>query len=107
MFVGRLCVAIETDGGEHRLRSMVAGSFIGEMGLFSREPGSASSIAEQDVLLYRLSVESPKPMAAVDPALANAFHSPPFRLAVERLRFASSEIAALQASPHSSQERFA
>jgi sulfate permease, SulP family len=92
-----LRVAIESDGGEHRLRSMVAGSFIGEMGLFSREPRSASAIAEQDVLLYRLSVESLERMSAADPALANAFHSLLFRLAAERLRFASSEIAALQA----------
>lgn len=95
--VGRLRVAIDDEGSERRLRSMAAGSFIGEMGLFSNEPRSASVVAEGDALLYRLSAAALERMTTEEPALANAFHALLFRLAAERLRFASAEIAALQA----------
>lgn len=80
-----------------RLRSMVAGSFIGEMGPFSNEPRSADVITEQDATLYRLTNTALAQMNEQDPALASAFHSLLFRLQAERLRFASAEIAALEA----------
>jgi sulfate permease, SulP family len=95
--VGRLRVAIEGDGGERRLRSMVAGSFVGEIGLYSQEPRSASVIAEQDALIYRLSASALERLTTTDSALVAAFHALLFRLSAERLRFASAEIAALQA----------
>jgi SulP family sulfate permease len=94
---GRLRVSLNGSRREHRLREMIPGSFVGEMGLFSREPRSADVIAETDSVLFRLSRAALDRMYATDPELANAFGAMLFRLQARRLRFASGEIAALEA----------
>jgi len=94
---GRLRVSIADGRREHRLREMIAGSFVGEMGLFTNEPRSADVIAETDAVLYRLARTSLERMYETEPALAKAFGSLLFRLQAQRLRFASAEIAALEA----------
>jgi SulP family sulfate permease len=94
---GRLRVSINDHGTERRLRSMVAGSIIGEMGLFSREPRSADVVAEQDATLLRLDHDALARLNDEEPGLANAFQAMLFRLQADRLRFANAEIAALEA----------
>jgi SulP family sulfate permease len=94
---GRLRVSLNGTARDHRLREMTPGSFVGEMGLFTHEPRSADVIAETDAELYRLSRAALDRMYAHDPVLANAFGALLFRLQAQRLRFASGEIAALEA----------
>jgi SulP family sulfate permease len=95
---GRLCVTNGDEAAhERRLRSMVAGSVIGEMGLFTSEPRSAGVYAEEDATLVRLSAAALGAMTAAHPQLAAAFQAMLFRLQAERLRFANAEIAALEA----------
>jgi len=94
---GRLRVSIADGRRVHRLREMIAGSFVGEMGLFTNEPRSADVIAETDAVLYRLARAALERMYEDDPALAKEFGSLLFRLQAQRLRFASAEIAALEA----------
>lgn len=93
---GRLSVSVKELGRDRRLRSMIAGSFIGEMGLFSNEPRSADVHAEVDAALLRLSQAALARMGEEQPKLADAFLALLFRLQADRLRFANAEIAALE-----------
>jgi len=95
---GRLCITSGDEAAhERRLRSMVAGSVIGEMGLFTSEPRSAGVYAEEDAGLLRLTGPALATLTADHPHLAAAFQAMLFRLQAERLRFANAEIAALEA----------
>jgi len=93
---GRLLVAIDAGDEFARLRSMSAGSFIGEMGLYGGEPRSADVMAETDAVLLKLTAPALDRMTREDPSLVAAFHRLLFRLQAERLRFANAEIAALK-----------
>jgi SulP family sulfate permease len=95
---GRLDISIADETAhERRLRSMVAGSIFGEMGLFTSEPRSATVYAETDATLLRLTQAALERMTQTEPECTRAFHAMLFRLQAERIRFANAEIAALEA----------
>jgi SulP family sulfate permease len=92
---GRLHVYVGSGEERTRVRSMSAGSFVGEMGVYGREPRSADVEAETDAVLLRLSAEALDRLSRANPYTARALHRLLFRLQGERLRFANAEIAAL------------
>jgi sulfate permease, SulP family len=72
---GRVTARLEfTDGRTLRLRTMGAGTVVGEVGLFLRGTRAASVITDQPCIVYRLSVESLNRMNREHPDLALAFH---------------------------------
>jgi SulP family sulfate permease len=92
------CVAITIDdeqGRPIRLRRMLGYTVVGEMGFYRRVPRTASVIAEQPSVVYRLTREAFNAIEAADPAAASAFHKLIIRLLADRLEFANREISAL------------
>jgi SulP family sulfate permease len=57
-----------------RLRTMGAGSTVGEVGLYLLTPRTATVVATEPTVLYRLSMESLKLMEQQDPDLASRLH---------------------------------
>jgi sulfate permease, SulP family len=95
---GRVTVQIIGDDGKPiRLRSMHAGTVVGEMGLYLGEVRSASVVAEQSCTAYRLSAEGLARMERDAPDLASAFHRLMARRLAERLLHTNRMIGALQA----------
>jgi SulP family sulfate permease len=68
---------------------------VGEMGFYRRVPRTASVIAEEPSVVYRLTRESFDKMQAEDPGAASVFHKLIVRLLSDRLEFANREISAL------------
>jgi SulP family sulfate permease len=92
------CVAITIDdeqGRPIRLRRMVGYTVVGEMGFYRRVPRTASVIAEQPSVVYRLTRDAFNTVEREDPAAASAFHKLIIRLLADRLEFANREISAL------------
>jgi sulfate permease, SulP family len=92
------CVAITIQdelGRPIRLRRMVGYTVVGEMGFYRNVPRTASVIAEEPSVVYRLTRESFDRMQAQDPAAASVFHKLIIRLLSDRLEFANREISAL------------
>jgi len=58
------------DGGRRRIDSIHGGSFLGEMGLMTGDPRSATVIAQSEVLAYRLDKESFQKVLDKRPELA-------------------------------------
>ncbi len=78
-----------------RLRRMVGYTVVGEMGFYRDVPRTASVIAEEPSVVYRLTRESFDRMQEQDPAAASVFHKLIIRLLSDRLEFANREISAL------------
>ncbi|MBU6260400.1 MAG: SLC26A/SulP transporter family protein [Burkholderiales bacterium] len=72
--LGRLAVVAVADGREILLRTVHAGSVVGEMGLFRQTPRSASVRAQGAVELLRLSKERFDRLARDQPGLAAALY---------------------------------
>jgi SulP family sulfate permease len=92
------CVtAIRKDeqGRPIRLRRMVGYTVVGEMGFYRQVPRTATVIAEEPSVVYRLSRESFDKMRVQDPAAASAFDNLIVRMLSDRLEFADREISAL------------
>ena len=92
------CVtAIRKDeqGRPIRLRRMVGCTVVGEMGFYRQDPRTATVIAEEPSVVYRLSRESFDKMRVQDPAAASAFDNMIIRMLSDRLEFADREISAL------------
>jgi SulP family sulfate permease len=92
------CVAItitDEHGRPIRLRRMVGHTVIGEMGFYRSVPRTASVIAEQPTIIYRLTRAAFDRMQEEDPAAAVALHKLIIRLLSNRLEFANREISAL------------
>jgi SulP family sulfate permease len=92
------CVAINIEdeqGRPIRLRRMVGYTVVGEMGFYRHVPRTATVIAEEPSVVYRLTRESFDRMQAQDPAAASMFHMLIIRLLSDRLGFANREISAL------------
>jgi SulP family sulfate permease len=93
---GQVTALLEQDDGSTlRLRTMSAGTVIGEMGVYLSAPASVSVVAEQPTTLYILSADALARMEADDPALASAFHRFMAGLLAERLDGATDTIQAL------------
>ena len=81
---------------EMRVRSLGRRTMIGEMGLLTRQPRSANIVAEENSLLYELSLESYDQITAEHPALTQALLTYVMTVMSERLRFANQTIGILQ-----------
>jgi len=92
------CVAITIQdelGRPIRLRRMMGYTVVGEMGFYRQVPRTASVIAEERSVVFRLTRESFDKMQREDPAAASVFHKLIIRLLSDRLEFANREISAL------------
>jgi SulP family sulfate permease len=74
---------------------MMGYTVVGEMGFYRQVPRTASVIAEEPSVVYRLTREAFDRMQTQDPAAASVFHKLIIRLLSDRLEFANREIAAL------------
>jgi SulP family sulfate permease len=83
-------------GGTTRVRSLGRYTTIGEMGLVSRAPRSATIQAEVASILYVLSVEQFEAIKADDPALGQKLLTYFVSVMAERLTFANRMIAVLR-----------
>lgn len=68
-----------------RLRTMYAGTIVGELGLILNEPRSATVVADKPTVIYRLSSGAMKRMNVENPSIALAFNNFLTRLVAERL----------------------
>lgn len=73
------------DGRTVRLRTMGAGTVVGELGLYLGYRASASVVTVQPSTIYHLSVDGLKQMEETDPEIAAAFHKFIVHLLGERL----------------------
>ena len=72
---GAVTTRLEISKGKFiRLKSQRGGTMVGEMGLFLKQPRTATIVANQDSVLYRLSVENYNKMMQDDPDLAFQLH---------------------------------
>lgn len=83
------------DGSSIRLRTMRAGTLVGEMALYLKEKRSASVVADADCVIHRLSAPDLERMEREAPDVAAAFHRLMARQLAERLRHADHVIQAL------------
>jgi len=80
-----------------RLRTMLAGTVIGEMGLYTGEARSASVVAGEDLTALRLGKESLHRMEIEAPSLALEFHRAMATRLAQRMRRADHTIEAMMA----------
>jgi sulfate permease, SulP family len=72
---GEVTVQLATGDGETlRLRTMGAGTIVGELGVYLGNPASAEVIAESDSIVHHLSIEALTAMESEQPKIAAAFH---------------------------------
>ena len=72
---GRVDVLLQSDGQDLlRLRSMTAGTVVGEVGFYLKQARSASIVVTEAGTLQRLSHEALRKMEAEEPQTASAFH---------------------------------
>lgn len=92
------CVAItitDDDGQSARLRRMVGQTVVGEMGFYRNAPRTATVVAEQPTVVYRMTREAFERMEREDPQTASAFNRLIIRVLSDRLEFANREVSAL------------
>ncbi len=93
---GQVTVRLTGDHGQSiRLRTMQAGTVVGEMGLYLNERRSASVVADEPCTVYRLTAHALVRMEKEAPEVAAAFHRLMARQLAERLRNADQMIKAL------------
>jgi SulP family sulfate permease len=83
------------DAKKTRLRTMGAGTVVGEMGLYLGRSRSATIVTEETSVLYRLSAESFGKMEAENGRLASSIHQFMVRLLANRLAHANEQIGNL------------
>jgi SulP family sulfate permease len=95
--LGRVSVLLTTPHAPAalRLRSMVGCTVVGEMGFYREVIRTASVVADEPTLAYRLSARTLERIHREDPELAASFHRLMVRLVADRLAFANQEVAAL------------
>jgi sulfate permease, SulP family len=94
---GRVGIIVEMpDGRSVRVRSLGPHTTIGEMGLITRQPRTASIRAEFDSVLYRLPLAAFERITAEHPALGQALLTYIVSVMSERLSFASRVIGVLR-----------
>jgi len=93
---GAVSIVLDLPGGQSlTVRTMRAGSILGEMAVYTGSPRSASAHARQDCALYRLSVENYNELVASHPIEAGIFSSYIVKLMAERLGRANRSVLAL------------
>jgi len=93
---GAVSIVLDLPGGlSLTVRTMRAGSILGEMAVYTGSPRSASAHARKDCALYRLSVENYNELVASHPVEAGLFSSYIVKLMAERLGRANRAVLAL------------
>jgi SulP family sulfate permease len=93
---GKIAVLLEIGPGRNiRLQTMGSGTVLGEMGLYTKKPRSASAVAEEPSSLYCLSRDSFNKMQAEDPEIALSFHQFVVCSLADRIARANEEVKAL------------
>jgi SulP family sulfate permease len=93
---GRLGIFVEGPGSSRlRIRSLGRHTIVGEMGLITGEPRSATIETELDTVLYELSIENYHRLIAERAEMGQALLSYTIRIMSERLAFASRSIGVL------------
>ncbi|MEO1350429.1 MAG: SulP family inorganic anion transporter [Cyanobacteria bacterium J06635_15] len=101
---GQLNVLLEMpDGSTRRLRSFGPGAVLGEMGLYTQAPRSASILAERSSCLYKLDQAALMQMEADEPALANVLHTFVIRALSARLTHVKQDPSMLLMQPRGEQ----
>jgi SulP family sulfate permease len=97
VFEGRVGVMVDVGEGRLiRMRSLAKHTIIGEMGLLTRRPRSASIVAETPSVLYELSIDAYEHLRRENPALTQALLTYVVKIMGERLSFSNQTIGILQ-----------
>jgi len=95
---GMVNVQLELEGGKIlRLKKMGPGTTFGEMGIYTSAPRSASIVATEDCVLYRLSSKVLQVIQSKNPRLVSAIHRFIVNLLSERVAQANDEVRDLLA----------
>jgi SulP family sulfate permease len=95
---GKIAVMLEIgDGRTIRLQTMGGGTVLGEMGLYTKKPRSATAVTEEPSSLYRLSDEAFNRMQNENPEVALSFHQFVVCSLADRIVRANGEVKALTA----------
>ena len=93
---GKVRVMVELDNGRHmRVRTMEAGTVVGEIGFYLGQPRLASVVTEEPATAYRLTGEALERMQNENPALASSFHEFMVRVLAERVTQQNRTLRAL------------
>lgn len=93
---GQVDVQVESKNGKvTRLRTMNAGTVVGELGTFLKQPTTASVIMQQQGTIYRLSDRALQHMKTADPEKIIRFHEFLVHLLSERLVNTNNTLHAL------------
>ncbi len=93
---GKVKVVVELDNGRTmRVRSMGAGTVVGEIGLYLGQPRLASVVTEEPCAIYRLNADSLAKMEQENSGLAAAFHEFMVRVLAERVTQQNRTLRAL------------
>ncbi|MGF1505375.1 MAG: cyclic nucleotide-binding domain-containing protein, partial [Anaerolineae bacterium] len=96
--LGQVSVYLNADSPDRiRLRSLQTGTMIGEVGIFTRGKRSATVIADETTIVYRLTREGIDRMEEEEPLLAAEFNALVLRLVADRLARASRLIERVRA----------
>ncbi|MBC8097097.1 MAG: SLC26A/SulP transporter family protein, partial [Akkermansiaceae bacterium] len=83
---GEVTTMLESaNGGTQRLRRQSSGTVVGELGLFLGVPRTASVIANEECLVYRLSASALQRMKGEEPHVAADFYEFMVRILAERV----------------------
>ena len=94
---GRVGIIVDvSDGRTTRVRSLGRHTTVGEMGLLTRQPRSATIQAEAPSVLYELDADAFECIKREQPALSQALLAYVIRVMTERLSFANRVIGVLQ-----------
>jgi SulP family sulfate permease len=93
---GVVKVMVELDNGRTmRIRTMGAGTVVGEIGLYLSQQRLASVVTEEPCTIYRLNAEALHKMEQENSALASAFHEFMVRVLAERVTQQNRTLRAL------------
>jgi sulfate permease, SulP family len=94
---GRVGIVVEVgEGRTMRVRSLGQHTTIGEMGLITGRPRSATIVAESESVLYELTAEAYDRIKREEPALSHALLGYVVSVMSERLSFANRAVGVLQ-----------
>jgi len=93
---GRVGIMVNGGSGPVRVRSLGPHTTIGEMGLITRQPRSATMQAELVSVLYELSADAYEHIKRENPGLSHALLTYIITVMAERLSFANRAIGLLQ-----------
>lgn len=93
---GQVTVQLENEKGVvFRLRKMGQGTLVGELGTYLSQPATASVVADQASVIYRLSTEALHKMEQEEPESAAVFHRFMAYFLAERLTQTTETLSAL------------